>query len=91
MTESLNVLFVGLKKTPLCWYRCALPARALGADWAGVAGEPTALEFLTGHAGRPLRGLEDFKTYDIVVLQQVHGKPWLQAIRELRAAGVTVL
>ena len=24
----------------VAWYRCALPAMALGADWVGVAGEP---------------------------------------------------
>jgi glycosyltransferase involved in cell wall biosynthesis len=89
--DAPNVLFAGLSKTPLCWYRCALPARALGADWAGIGGDPSALEFHTGHAGRPLRSIEDFKTYDIVVLQQMRGKAWLQAIRDLQAAGVTVL
>jgi glycosyltransferase involved in cell wall biosynthesis len=89
--DAPNVLFVGIDMTPLCWYRCALPARALGADWAGIRGGPSALEFHTGHAGRPLRSIADFATYDIVVLQQMRGKAWLGAIRDLQAAGVTVL
>jgi glycosyltransferase involved in cell wall biosynthesis len=86
-----NVLFAGLAATPLCWYRCALPARALGADWTGVSGDPDAMIFHTGHAGRPLRGIEDFATYDIVVLQQKRGCAWVRAIRDLQAAGVKVL
>ena len=89
--DAPNVLFAGIDMTPLCWYRCALPARALGADWAGISGDPSALEFHTGHAGRPLRSIADFATYDIVVLQQMRGKAWLSAIRDLQAAGVTVL
>ncbi len=86
-----NVLFAGIGTSAPCWYRCALPARALGADWVGVRGEPPALTFHTGEAQRALRGIADFATYDVVVLQQPRGSAWLRAIRELQAAGVAVL
>jgi glycosyltransferase involved in cell wall biosynthesis len=91
MSDRANILFAGIGTSAPCWYRCALPARALGADWAGVRGEPPALTFHTGEAGRALRGIEDFASYDVVVLQQPRGNAWLGAIRDLRAAGVRVL
>ncbi len=86
-----NVLFAGIGTSAPCWYRCALPARALGADWVGVRGEPSALTFHTGESARTLRCIADFASYDVVVLQQPRGTAWLHAIRELQAAGVTVL
>jgi glycosyltransferase involved in cell wall biosynthesis len=86
-----NVLFVGIGTSAPCWYRCALPARALGADWVGVRGEPSAPAFVTGEAARPLRGVADFASYDVVVLQQPRGTGWLAQIRALQAAGVRVL
>jgi glycosyltransferase involved in cell wall biosynthesis len=87
----LSVLFAGIGTSAPCWYRCALPARALGADWVGMRGEPHALTFVTGEAQRPLRRVEDFATYDVVVLQQPRGTAWLGQIRRLQAAGVCVL
>lgn len=90
MTPSPKVLFVGIATTPLCWYRCALPARALGADWIGVSGEPPALGIQTGETPT-VKGVADFFDYDIVVLQQPRGPAWVRQIRELQAAGVTVL
>jgi glycosyltransferase involved in cell wall biosynthesis len=91
MTAPENILFAGIGTSPQCWYRCSLPARALGADWVGMRGEPPALLFPTGETRRPVTGVADFCTYEIVVLQQPRGKAWLQAIRQLQAAGVTVL
>ncbi|MFP5362725.1 MAG: glycosyltransferase family 4 protein [Thermoleophilia bacterium] len=88
---AADVLFAGIGTAAPCWYRCALPARALGADWVGMRGEPPALTFHTGEAARPLRGIEDFASYDVVVLQQPRGSAWLRAIRSLQAAGVRVL
>jgi glycosyltransferase involved in cell wall biosynthesis len=88
---SANTLFVGIGRSAPCWYRCALPARELGADWIGVAGGPGELAVRTGQIGRPLRGLEDLASYDVVVLQQPRGNAWLAAIRDLQAAGVKVL
>jgi glycosyltransferase involved in cell wall biosynthesis len=86
----MNVLFVGTGNGGVCWYRCALPAMALGADWIGVVGEPGALRRATGGFAEPA-GESAWAGYDAVVLQLVHGEAWLQRIAELQAAGVTVL
>ena len=86
-----GVLFAGIGTSAPAWYRCALPARALGADWVGMRGEPHELTFHTGESARPLRSVEDFASYDIVVLQQPRGTAWLRTIRSLQAAGVRVL
>ncbi|MEY2513098.1 MAG: hypothetical protein QOJ89_456, partial [bacterium] len=88
---TTNALFVGVGTSAPCWYRCALPARALGADWIGVRGDPAGLRVRTGETGRTLHGVEDFTSYDVVVLQQPRGNGWLAAIEILRKAGVTVL
>ena len=37
MTPLPRTLFVGLGTSAVAWYRAALPAMALGADWVGVA------------------------------------------------------
>jgi glycosyltransferase involved in cell wall biosynthesis len=87
----VNALFVGSGTTASCWYRCALPARALGADWIGVSGEPTALTIRTGQCARDIGGIDDLATYDVVVLQQPRGNAWRNAIAELRRRGTRVL
>jgi glycosyltransferase involved in cell wall biosynthesis len=87
----MNVLFVGIGTTARCWYRCALPARALGADWIGVGGHPTALVIRTGQCSRDIGSIEDLATYDVVVLQQPHGNAWRNAIAELQRRGTRVL
>jgi glycosyltransferase involved in cell wall biosynthesis len=86
-----KVLFVGKGSTGVCWYRCALPAMHVGADWIGVLREPDNLYVMTGEAGGRPVPVERFFEYDIVVLQQVRGSKWLELIRKLQAAGVTVL
>jgi glycosyltransferase involved in cell wall biosynthesis len=85
-----RTLFVGHGNSGVCWYRCALPAMALGADWLGVAGEPGSLRRLTGSWDLPLDEAA-WTGYDVVVLQLVHGPRWLKRIAELQRAGVTVL
>ncbi len=87
----MNALFIGIGTTASCWYRCALPARALGADWIGVSGEPTALTIRTGQCVRDIGGIDDLATYDVVVLQQPRGNAWLNAIAALRRRGTRVL
>jgi glycosyltransferase involved in cell wall biosynthesis len=87
----MNALFVGLGTSASCWYRCALPARALGADWIGVAGAPTALTIRTGQISRDIGGIDDLASYDVVVLQRQHGLAWCNAIAELRRRGTRVL
>jgi len=87
----MNALFVGIGQSAPCWYRCALPARALGADWIGVAGDPTALTIRTGQTTRDIGGIDDLAAYDVVVLQQPRGQAWLDAIAELQRRGTRVL
>ena len=85
-----RTLFVGLGASGPAWYRAALPATALGADWVGVRGTPPELRFVTGDNGR-VRSREDLFGYDVVVVQQVRGREWVALIRELQARGARVL
>jgi glycosyltransferase involved in cell wall biosynthesis len=85
-----RTLFVGRGNSGVCWYRAALPAAALGADWLGVVGEPGSLRRVTGGFGMTLNE-EEWAGYDVVVLQLVHGAAWNRRIAELQDAGVTVL
>lgn len=85
-----RTLFVGIGRSRVAWYRCALPAMALGQDWVGVQGTPPEVGFATGLTARPI-ARADVETYDVVVLQQPMGREWLREIRRLQRAGVTVL
>lgn len=85
-----RTLFVGRGSGAVCWYRCALPAKALGLDWIGVVGEPGELGFVSGEYGQSIAEA-DFDGYDVVVLQQSRGRGWLRLIARLRARGVRVL
>lgn len=87
MTELPRTLFVAGRPSPSAWYRIALPAERLGADWIGV---DAGFAQVTGAIGLTVP-YADWASYDAVVLQQPHGDAWLQRIGELRAAGVTVL
>ena len=90
MSVHPRTLFVGRGNSGICWYRSALPAAALGADWLGVVGEPGALQCVTGGFDAVLDE-NAWSGYDVVVLQLVHGKAWNRRIAELQDAGVTVL
>ena len=85
-----RTLFLGIGASGPAWYRAALPAAALGADWAGVRGTPPELRFVTGDTGR-VRALEDLFGYDVVVVQQPRGREWVALIRDLQARGLRVL
>jgi glycosyltransferase involved in cell wall biosynthesis len=71
------------------WFRCALPAMQLGADWCGYLGAPGKLEFSTGVVRRPI-SVAAMAQYDVVVLQHAEGS-FVPLIEELQAAGTTVL
>jgi glycosyltransferase involved in cell wall biosynthesis len=88
--DPSRTMFVGIGKSAPTWYRAALPAMYLGAEWCGVRGEPPKLSFVTGLSARAL-DVEELFGYDAVVLQQPRGAAWLKLIRRLQAAGVTVL
>lgn len=95
-----DICFVGLGKSAVAYYRCLLPAQALGADWCGLAGLPPKMVWQTGLARRTasgeLRGqahsnMPPLTEYKVVVVQQPRGEGWVRVIRELQAAGVKVL
>jgi glycosyltransferase involved in cell wall biosynthesis len=85
-----RTLFVGIGKSAPAWYRAALPAMHLGAEWAGVRGEPPKLSFVTGLSSRAL-DVDELFGYEAVVVQQPRGAGWLKLIRRLQEAGVLVL
>jgi hypothetical protein len=89
VTSSLpRTLFVGWTTNGIAWYRCALPATALGADWLSITGGPVNPTILAGNVTR--RGL-DVGGYDVVVVQLAQGPQWLEAIRSWQRQGITVL
>lgn len=85
-----DVLFVGLGQSAVGWYRCYLPALFLGADWAGIVGEPGRWAMTTGLVERQTK-MPDFANYEVVVLQQPFGGKWLTLIREMQDMGIKVL
>lgn len=90
-----DVCFVGLGSSPVAYYRCMLPAIALGADWAGVQGHPPKLHWTTGlvrdENGHPVSQMPDLTKYKVVVLQQPVGEGWLKTIKQLQERGVKVV
>lgn len=88
--DPKDVCFVGLGTSAQCYYRVMLPAMAMGADWAGVVGQPPKLRWATGmvqnESKMPVLG-----EYKIVVLQQVCGDGWIDVIGKLRDRGVVVV
>lgn len=86
----MRALFIGLSSHAVCWYRCALPAMALGHDWVGLAGEPPHLRYDTGLVGGDTK-LPAFDSYDVVVMQQPRGMGWFKVIKGLQERGVKVL
>ena len=89
MPEIPKTLFLGLGSSVVSYYRCFLPAVALGADYA-IWGDEHPVRFGGGFGDRPPT-LEDLFDYDVVVLQYGSGKHWLKLMRRLQDAGVTVL
>jgi glycosyltransferase involved in cell wall biosynthesis len=92
MTPSLpSTLFVGKGGGAVTtWYRCALPAMALGCEWYGAVLDPPDIQQTTGMSPRRL-AYKNLFDYEVLVLQQPVGPAWIKAIRELQAAGITVL
>lgn len=88
---SRDVLFVGQGTTAVAYYRCFLPAMAMGADWVGIAGEPPKATWVTGLAQGQSAMPNLLTDYKIVVLQQAAGKGWNQSIEAMREAGVKVI
>lgn len=85
--ESKDVLFVGVGRTPVCWYRAALPALYLGCDWCGVDDN---VNFMTGIV-RGGTTLPNFQDYKVIVWQQPRSQRAREMIRRLRRMGKIVL
>jgi glycosyltransferase involved in cell wall biosynthesis len=90
--ELPKTIFVGYGPDMISYYRCFLPAVALGADYAAWVSDikVSSLSLVTGLGPQPPK-LEDLFDYEVVVVQQARGLLWLNLIRELQAAGVVVL
>jgi glycosyltransferase involved in cell wall biosynthesis len=88
--EIPKTLFMSRGNKGPAWYRCALPALALGADWTCYVGEPPNARFVYGRIERDLT-IADVPDYDVVVIQQPRGAEWLAAIRDWQRRGVVVL
>jgi rhamnosyltransferase len=92
MSDIPKTVFLGLGASVVSYYRCFLPAMALGAEYATWAsGMEKDQVVLTGGLGTPPPSLEDLPNYDVVVIQYANGRTWLKQIRKLQDAGVTVL
>lgn len=82
-----DIFFVGKADSTSCWYRCAVPAMALGAEWAGVIGDPgRSIRVVSGTA----RSLPDPEG-KVVVVQQPSGERWWDYINHMRDRGAKVL
>lgn len=84
-----RTLFLTRGTGAVAWYRGALPAMALGADWAATIGPPQHSGAVSGTlpAGASLLDTG----HEVIVVQQPHGELWEEAIRGWQDAGVTVL
>lgn len=90
--DPSRVIFLGVSSTPICYYRCALPATAMGADWIGVEGQPPALRIDTGVVkGQTRKPVLLGGDYDVIVLQEVQGEGWLKLIADAQERGIRVI
>jgi len=88
---SPRTLFLTTRQNAVAWYRVALPAIHLGADWAATSGQPpAALLPAAGNVKAPLT-FEALAAYEVIVLQQPEGRAWVGLVRALRERGVVVL
>lgn len=91
MTDIPKTLFLGLGASVVSYYRCFLPAIALGAEYATWGALADDSVVLTGGLGSPPPSMEDLPDYEVVVVQYANGRSWLNTIRELQDQGVKVL
>jgi glycosyltransferase involved in cell wall biosynthesis len=85
-----RTLFMSRGNKGPAWYRCALPAMALGCDWVCYSGEPGDLQLAWGKTQTDL-SVADLANYDVLIIQQPAGAAWAKAIRDWQRAGIVVL
>lgn len=73
------------------YYRCLLPAMAMGADWCGIMGEPPKLGVASSMIAKGTEMPNLMEDYDIVVIQQPAGDGWLRTIEAMHEHGVKVI
>jgi glycosyltransferase involved in cell wall biosynthesis len=90
MSQSPKTLFLGWNyDSVVAYYRCFLPAMALGVDHLIWRFTDTTIQLLGGLGDLPKP--EDLYEYEIVILQQPMGRAWLNVVRDLQGHGVKVL
>ena len=82
-----DILFIGMGRSALCWYRIALPAMYLGADWVGVDDH---LAFMTGIV-QSNTTQADPANYKVVVWQQPRAPFHVKKMREVQKSGTKVI
>lgn len=85
-----DVLFMGMGRTHVAWYRCFLPALALQADWIGYGTPPPEIRSATGFVRGDLQE-PNYEDYKVIVVQQPRGKNWLDWMAGLHDKGVKIL
>jgi glycosyltransferase involved in cell wall biosynthesis len=81
--SSEDVLFIGREKATSSWYRCVLPANALGCDWITIQPD---LSTFTGINGRPR-----WEDYDLIVCQLAVEEHYIKEIKRIRKHGRKIL
>lgn len=81
-------LFIGLSNKAPGFYRCGLPANALGWDWAGITIDPPPTGVMV--AGN-MSEYPDLDDYDVIICQQPKGDSWLRFIKDLRKQGKIII
>jgi glycosyltransferase involved in cell wall biosynthesis len=85
-----RTLFLSRGNKGPAWYRCALPAIALGCDWVCYGEAPPNLSLMWGKTQEDLTAA-DLEDYDVLIIQQPAGTGWLKAIRAWQRQGIVVL
>jgi glycosyltransferase involved in cell wall biosynthesis len=85
-----RTLFMSRGNKAPAWYRCALPALALGCDWVCYGDEPPSLQLAWGRTQVDL-SVDDLEDYDVLIVQQPSGAGWVKAIRDWQRQGIVVL
>ncbi len=85
-----KTLFIGLGSTPPSWYRCALPAHILEADWWGLYPVQQDADILGAPYAGNMSAKPVFEDYDCIIIQQPRGE-WINIIKGWQKQGIKVI